>query len=619
MKKITLFTLLALLTMTSCQKFLEEKNYTNLDVGFIYDTPDGLYTASTALYPLARQIHRLGEGTEGALATTAMYGGDDISFVRAGGGNWQIAWYDATKLTSQHGDIEGFWSYNYQIIGKANEIIFYGSKMDQNNPKVKSAMGQAYGFRAKAYFDLLRRYDNIFWNDVVTTPDNVDKAQTERKPDTQAFMLSKIKNDLDQAISRLDWTTPDIGRFTQMVARHLKLMVCMWPVNGQYAAADLNEAIAQVEAIEGQKGTYSLMDEPKDVFTPTMPMTLVSAKINNRENIFVEQWSNETGGGATSNAGVRSGHRFASSFLAGYHQAAAAGSMTKLDLEQGGTSWARIFPNEYLLSLYDKAKDKRYTQYFNHFWRFNNLTGPTKVKIQITQDILDLAAAGADLAFTIPAGTTAGTTIEIEYKNGDIVPRVISTNYAMYLSPSSTKHFDKWTRDVSTNPSFKDIVIYRVAESYLLGAEAYLRKGDQGRAKYFFNKTWMRAGNEERTADLTLDDILDEDARELSQEGYGHRWYTLKRFGYAVMKRQITNYSGSKNMLNQFSWTKTTGAISKPAANITNYNNYFSVRQNFANGELEGGTDNKYMRWPIPYSQILSMGGNYPQNDGYIN
>ena len=73
-----------------------------------------------------------------------------------------------------------------------------------------------------------------------------------------------------------------------------------------------------------------------------------------------------------------------------------------------------------------------------------------------------------------------------------------------------------------------------------MAAEAALMKNDQTLAKYYFNKTWERAGNDKFTGVLTMKDIMDEQARELSFEG--DRWYFLKRLG--ILIEQIKAYAG---------------------------------------------------------------------------
>lgn len=74
-----------------------------------------------------------------------------------------------------------------------------------------------------------------------------------------------------------------------------------------------------------------------------------------------------------------------------------------------------------------------------------------------------------------------------------------------------------------------DWYIMRLAETYLLRAEAYLGKGNLAAASTDINEVRSRSGAVACSAgDVTLDYILDERARELFAEE--HRWVTLSRF-----------------------------------------------------------------------------------------
>ena len=118
-----------------------------------------------------------------------------------------------------------------------------------------------------------------------------------------------------------------------------------------------------------------------------------------------------------------------------------------------------------------------------------------------------------------------------------------------------------------------------------MAAEAALMKNDQTLAKYYFNKTWERAGNDKFTGVLTMKDIMDEQARELSFEG--DRWYFLKRLG--ILIEQITAYAGDPEI----------------PASILGRNNL--------------PANPHFVRWPIPEAEVINMGAeNFPQNIGYI-
>lgn len=88
------------------------------------------------------------------------------------------------------------------------------------------ALSEAYCFRAHAYFNLLRRYDNIYFTTTTITPYNVNDPIEYQVAD-QAVVMAQIKQDLDFAINNLSWTTPQIGRFTKVLQDTLKLwLIC---------------------------------------------------------------------------------------------------------------------------------------------------------------------------------------------------------------------------------------------------------------------------------------------------------------------------------------------------------------------------------------------------------
>lgn len=92
----------------------------------------------------------------------------------------------------------------------------------------------------------------------------------------------------------------------------------------------------------------------------------------------------------------------------------------------------------------------------------------------------------------------------------------------------------------------RDWYMARSAETYLLLAEAYLRKGDMDNAVKNINIVRERAHAGYMYETLTLRDILDERARELAWEE--HRWPTLLRWDSSTgsnedMKYQLSHYT----------------------------------------------------------------------------
>ena len=121
-------------------------------------------------------------------------------------------------------------------------------------------------------------------------------------------------------------------------------------------------------------------------------------------------------------------------------------------------------------------------------------------------------------------------------------------------------------------------MVYRLAETYLISAEAHMRQGDTGTGLDRLNAVRERAG----AAPLTQIDqeiVLEERARELFFEG--QRWYTLKRMG--VLVEYIRDHAANDNLVN------------------------------FARERIE----DKHVNWVIPETELDLLGPNYPQNEGY--
>ncbi|MDD6364466.1 MAG: RagB/SusD family nutrient uptake outer membrane protein [Bacteroidales bacterium] len=90
---------------------------------------------------------------------------------------------------------------------------------------------------------------------------------------------------------------------------------------------------------------------------------------------------------------------------------------------------------------------------------------------------------------------------------------------------------------------YRDDYVIRLAETYLIRAEAYMRVGDNANAAKDINVVRSRAQCKYLVseADINLDLILDERARELIYEEY--RWNTLLRMGGTVAVDRIRQYA----------------------------------------------------------------------------
>ncbi len=514
----------------SCSDFLDEKVYTQMTVDYIESTPSGMANAVVAMYSKDRELFRNSGDTETTVWMNMLLG-DDITVPRSGEGVPQFGRY--ANLLPSTATVGKLWQQEYAMISYANLVIATSEKVDMNDPVAVQALAEAKAFRAHAYFWLIRKYDNIYLTTRVTTPENVNDpiVYSPAHPDS---IYKLINEDLDYSIENLSWKTSQPGRFTQGVVRHIKAKVAATQNNWR-------EVANQVSAIENS-GIYSLVN---------LDQLFSGADLNHSEAILVSQWSKGTGGWYTNpKTGVTSGHRMSLHCIPLYNQE--KGMM--IDYASGGYPWGRIFPNSYLFSLYDKSKDRRYKVFYKHAWTYNNASG-------------------------IPRGKNLGDTIT-------------PVNNAQYLNlhPACIKFNDSYTKaNAEETQSFKDIIVYRLAETYLMGAEAQYYLGHPDSTQYYYNKTWERAGNVKETRPITLDMIIEEHARELAMEG--DRWFFLKRNGLLVDRVRAHG-----------------GEYLKNASDVVLMNDT-AIRTNI---------QPHHVRWPIPQNQIDIMGKeNFPQNEGY--
>ncbi|MBP5560002.1 MAG: RagB/SusD family nutrient uptake outer membrane protein [Bacteroidales bacterium] len=528
MKRIIILLAFCLAALTSCNKYLKETNLTKYSIDYIYSTPEGLKLAVTALYDKDRSI--LSESTENA-TWAALIRGTDLVTTNGGTGNF-YGIYDPNYLKPSATQVSFLWKTMYSIIGSCNEIIAAGEKMEQTED-VRVSVAEAKCFRAQSYFHLFRVYDRIWLNKVPTTPENLNQER-EFYPAAQSDVFDLIYNDLKYAIDALEWTSYQPGRFNQAAARHLLAKAALW-------IKDWKTALEQVDAIDAC-GEYSLMDVDKVFY---------GASLNHSEALFVQEWSTEMGGSLSTT--TPKGHYLATLFIGLYRQEIGGTNEEACSYDNYGFTYGRCLVSPYLLSLYDQKNDKRYSEWY--VLKYKN----TK------KDAISVGGISVKPGEYLPSRNSKGELIR-------------------NLMPGCIKYADIWTREPFEARSCKDVIIYRLGETYIMGAEAALMLGDQSKARYYYNKTWRRAGNPEFTGALTIKNIIDEQARELAFEG--DRWFFLKRKG--ILIDQVKNYAGNPEYAPSI-----LGRTNLPA--------------------------NPHMvRWPIPESEIINMGAEtFPQNPGY--
>jgi hypothetical protein len=592
---IYIVVMLGAFTLSSCKDYLTEVSETSFTTASLFETAEGIDKMAESIYPYERGLAR--KGNANGFLASHIWGErtTDLSLFTTGD-DANICRYTSPGPTS---NIRGllyspFWTHRYYIIGRANEIIHYGEKLGDDT---KRSVGEAHFWRAYSYYGLWSRFSRVYLSTEPVTKENMEQLQYTPADSVDVFRL--MLADADKAIAALPIADKGDGRLTQDAARHLKALIAAW-------AKDWPEVLVQVKGIE-DNNAHSLVSDPKTIFDR-------KDFYNLSESLFSLNYSMERGGGE--------GHRLGSQYIniiseTNFTHKMINGVLTQNTEENLGRQWGLAYPNSYLMSLYP-AGDKRLSAYYKIDYTYQN---PNRIiTIPVSQTLTDAQTGRTYTTTRNTSGAPRQIAIGDIIYGRDIFAATGSKIDRRNLLPSSIKMYDRWDKPLNADGpnSFKDVMIYRLAESFLLGAEAAVKLNNQDRAKYYFNKTWVRAGNTAITTDITFDMVKDEHARELAFEG--RRWDFLKRNGiwYSQMIKyagDFTKYPAAAVPYNPASYGNGDG---RDPAFRPNPNYYIDFNGSDNDILVRFNVKPIHVRWPIPQDQIDAMGPqNFPQTDGY--
>jgi len=543
MKKIINYTLaIALLVLTySCS--LEEYNPSSV-------TSDEYFVTESSYEELVAEAYR---NLRPLLQnTTHMWYGTDM-YDRTGVINdTQLPLNDYKAFTGN--ESQDWWGLNYIVITKANVALTRGALIESEiTPEIYATRtGELLALRAYCYFNLVETFGGV---PLLTS--EVKEATFNFTRNTEEEVYTQIVKDLTQAINQLPDKPKDYGRVGKAMAEHLLGKVLLTRSYKTYAQpTDLADA---VNALQSSMSKSSL--------TTWDVLFGDSYKNDNSEVIFAVRYS-------TDNTVNKNGNNLYQQFkfaTENYPGGALTAPYWKRD--------ASYQPTSYVFNLY-AANDYRASERFlqRHIVAAASSTTGTNGAI-----------AKGDVVIYLPR--VAMTDAEIaDYKSAN-PPTYYVVNPDQYhqffgtstIYPIIWKFYDPtvvvWTNDGVDPQGHRDTYIFRRAETMMLLAEAYVNQGQGAAATDLINTLRQRAnltGDDLLTRDATIEDVLDESARELF--GESNRWMDLKRTG-----------------------TLFTRAVKYNA--FTAHNN-------------AGAIDSRYLVRPIPLTEIMRS-KTLTQNTGY--
>ncbi len=531
--KYTTF-IFSLLLITSCgEEYLEEVPVDFISPDNAYTSLDGFEAGLVALHHIARDEY----SRRASSRTLVQIGQTDIYAVGEPG---NINNYDFALLTSQGGfagEPGDVWNWVYgDLLPAANTIISRAktAEIDWTEEQKNRIMAEAQFFRAYGLF-----YVSAIFGDVPIVDQEIKEVKLNFTRDPVSSVLEFVINDLTFARQHLPEVQEVDGGISSSAVNHLLAEVYL--TVGSY-----DEAIQAASAVINS-GNYELMterfgtiaDQPGDVFYDLFYDGNQNRSSGNLESIWVQQHEFQVqGGGPFGNDLIRA---FGPRYWALNDYDGNPGTVVVNDSIGRGVAW--FAPTNYFkydIWESDFDIDMRNSQYnIRRNWYFNNPDSPY------------------------------------------FGERVDLSKYAPGQEPDSLIVLYPLVRkgdgiNFSDNGRFwQDLARFRLAETYLLRAEAYLMKGELENAAADINVVRARANaTPVEAADVDINYLLDERARELTLEE--NRMRTLNRFGLFVERVDLYNF-------------RATGRI-----------------------QLHRSL------WPIPQDGIDSnSGAEFPQNDGY--
>lgn len=528
-----LFLTIPFLFTASCYNddFLKDELLSNNSVDFLYSSPEGIANAVVGLYTLNRERFQ-GDWLNGA-ATLVLQAKSDLS----AGVDGEISLFSNCFWGCGIGEDWGgnavfadYWSSNYKLIDITNSIISGGEELVEKGNSSKALLrniAEAKAFRAHSYFTLYRMFENIYISPGVTTPDNAFDRPTG--PSSMKDIFDFIRQDLSFASDNLEYTISQFGRWNKGAVDHVRAKVEMWDGKYKKAAEIVDEIIS--------KGGYGLVTTDQ----------VFADELNHSETLFAINFEKNTIGGGVF-------HAMNWVTVARYSQEPGL----KQSVENGGDGFGFMGLNPYAVDLLNEnPDDKRIGSYYIFEYLYNDPE-------------------------TLPAGKNIGDPLDTYDRDGE--NDFEFKNYFIHQNPSVLKFLDA-TVEPNDRQHFKNLMVYRLAETYLIGAEAHFEEGNTTKALEYLNKIRERAGIDLATT-VTLENIFEERARELAFEG--QRWYSLKRKG--LLYDYLMDHMNS-DLLNE----------------------YYEIAHYNPKDELE-----PYMvNFKIPDQIIELLGTDYPQNTGY--
>ncbi|HEY4965266.1 MAG TPA: RagB/SusD family nutrient uptake outer membrane protein, partial [Puia sp.] len=247
-KKLSYLALALLLSVTGCQKVLEENPKSQITPQF-FSTPGGILGGIAGVYSDMRNLW----GTEGFTNITTA-GTDEVL---AGGSASGVYWWTYNNIVATDGATTALWNIAYQDINTANGVLQFGAEASLPDSTKAQYLAQAKFLRAFYYFYLVQTFGDVPLHTSFIT--NATTSDT-RAPIKDVY--AQIISDLTEASQELPAkpTAPFLGKpATQASALYFLAKVYLtrgW--SSADSSGDFAQAISIASNLITNASTYGL-------------------------------------------------------------------------------------------------------------------------------------------------------------------------------------------------------------------------------------------------------------------------------------------------------------------------------------------------------------------------
>lgn len=529
-KRFKFLLILSLVTIFSCsESFLDEKPLDFFSTENAFQTANDFDASVNNLYRLVREeFYTINDNDP----MEYLYRTDIAYQITVGTPNLDGDFSANSAIMSRH------WTRIYKIVAEANTVLTRIPNSSLNDAQKTLFEAKARFFRAFGYRSLAYLFGGVPLVLAEVAEEKVDFTRASRQE-----VYAQAIQDLTFAAANLPAITAvKDGEISNAAANHLLAEVYL--ANGQN-----QEAVDAASKVLNDPA-FKLMTErfgsrkavtPGDVYWDLFRKNNQNRKSGNTEGIWVIQIEDDVPGGAASTSvGFASGDLWS---MERVHvplmrdvriDGVQAFNWPASDYSSGGRGVGFLAPSTYFINeIYKNDFDNDIRNANHNFVRKFKITNPAHPKFNQELDFHNIPAGVTGLSGSVVTSGNANRAI-YPYQSKATTPFNHPAN--LYVVPPPYPEALKG----GAGGTYVDQYLFRLAETYLLRAEAYIGLGNNAAAAADVNVVRARSNATPATAgEMNLDYILDERMRELGVEE--KRMFTLMRMGKLYDRIQKCN------------------------------------------------------------------------------